>query len=183
MCLIIILTLLVACGAIFHGCRMLLLSIYDKYYKLKFSSISFPHFFSYFLFFILMDLLRYFATDHIIDLLVQIKNPPTDEDARSQGHNFRFFYLLGIEMIAPIFFLIIQPFQNTNCYSKDCNKQIEYYVYSRYLIKLFEVLLRFTRLLVVKYSLDLKNILLQQKEVQEISFQGRLSKLLVDSLE
>lgn len=77
-CVVIILVLLVICGAIFQGCRMLLVGIYDQYYKLKFDSISFPHFFAYLLFFILMDLLRYFATDHIIDLLVQIKNPPSD---------------------------------------------------------------------------------------------------------
>jgi hypothetical protein len=77
-CILIILAVIVMCGAIFHGCRMLLVSIYDQYYKLKVSSISFPHFFAYLVFFVIMDLLRSFATDNIIDFLIYIKNPPSD---------------------------------------------------------------------------------------------------------
>ena len=123
-CLLIISALLVVSGSIFYGCRMLLLSIYDRYASAKVSSISLPHLFAYLMFFVLMDLLRSLATDHIIDLLVLIRNPPSDEDSREYGHVFRFYYLLGIELIAPAFFLLIEPLQNTSCYSKNCNKEI-----------------------------------------------------------
>jgi hypothetical protein len=135
-CMTIILALLVASGAIFYGCRMLLVSIYEKYSNLNVSYISFPHFVSYIIFFVTMDLLRFFATDHIMEFLVFLKNPPTDEDARTYAHNFRFFYLFGIELIGPFFFYILEPFNNNSCYARSCINEILDYAYCRYLIKL-----------------------------------------------
>ncbi len=78
-CIIVMAALLVAIGAIFYGCRMLLLSIFERYAGWRVSYLSFAHFFAYLIFFLSVDLLRMFATDHILRFLVFLQNPPSDE--------------------------------------------------------------------------------------------------------
>jgi hypothetical protein len=106
-CLVIIAGILTVIGAIFHGFRMMLLAIYQGMAELKVGFFSFPHILAYFFFFLIADLLTLLATDRIIRILIKFKNPPTDESVRKLDHNIRFFYLLGIELIAPFFFLVL----------------------------------------------------------------------------
>jgi hypothetical protein len=78
LCALIIITLLVIMGAVFYGCRMLLLAIYDPLSNLKVSSLSLPHIISYLVFFIVIDLAAIIATDRLISLMIYLQNPPTD---------------------------------------------------------------------------------------------------------
>ena len=89
-----------------------------------------------------MDLLRILAIDKVIEWLIKLKNPPTDESARKMAHDLKFLYLLGVELIPPFFFLILEPFQRTTCYSSSCVDEMIFYVYSRYTIILGESVFR-----------------------------------------
>jgi hypothetical protein len=73
-----ILALLVTVGAIFHGCRAILREIYDPLSNIMVDSISLPHVISYFIFFIIVDVLQFLLTDRIISLMVYLQNPPSD---------------------------------------------------------------------------------------------------------
>lgn len=73
-------TLLVIMGAVFHGCRMLLIEIYDPLSAFVVNAISLPHMIAYLVFFFFIDLAAIIATDRIISLMVRLQNPPTDED-------------------------------------------------------------------------------------------------------
>lgn len=77
-CLIIIGALLAAVGGIFHGCRMLLVRIYPSLAALVARFFSVPHLLSYLLFFLIVDIFRYLATDRIINLMVLLQNPASD---------------------------------------------------------------------------------------------------------
>jgi hypothetical protein len=69
---------MVIIGAIFLGFRMMLVSIYDGMAGMSVGFISIPHFLSYLLFFLLVDVIRFAAINRIIKLLVTLKNPATD---------------------------------------------------------------------------------------------------------
>lgn len=73
-------TLLVIMGGVFHGCRMLLIDIYDPLSSFVINAISLPHMIAYLVFFFVADLAAIIATDRIISLMVRLQNPPTDED-------------------------------------------------------------------------------------------------------
>jgi len=77
---LIILTLLVAMGAIFYGCRCLLIGIYDSMSDAQFDYISIPHIIAYSIFFISSFVAQIFLTERIISLMVWLQNPPSDED-------------------------------------------------------------------------------------------------------
>ena len=129
-------------GLIFLGFRKMLISIFENMAGLQLGFLSFPHILSYMLFFLLVDLLRYLVIDKIIEWLIKLKNPPTDESARQMAHNLKFFFLLGIELIPPFFFLVLEPFMRTTCYSSSCIDEMIFYVYSRYIIILGESIFR-----------------------------------------
>jgi DMSO/TMAO reductase YedYZ heme-binding membrane subunit len=82
MCLIVLSALLVAVGAIFYGCRMFLLSIFEPLAGLQASFFSVPHLIAYLLFFLIIDVFRYLGTDRVINMLVLLQNPASDEDSR-----------------------------------------------------------------------------------------------------
>lgn len=117
---VILVALLVVVGAIFFGCRMFLLAIFDSMAGLTFQFFSVPHLLAYLLFFLFVDFFQALATDRVIKLLILLKNPASDEQSREIAHGLRFYYLLGIELIAPFFLLILEPFLQTSCYSKNC---------------------------------------------------------------
>lgn len=77
-CFIIIAALLVAVGGIFYGCRMLLVRIYPSLASLVASFFSVPHLLAYLLFFLIVDMFRYLATDRVINLMVLLQNPASD---------------------------------------------------------------------------------------------------------
>jgi small basic protein len=79
LCAIIIIALLVIMGAIFHGCRMLLIEIYDPLSHLVVSSISLPHVIAYLLFFVISNLAGLIATNRILAFMVNyLQNPTSD---------------------------------------------------------------------------------------------------------
>ena len=143
---VIIAALLVLMGLIFMGVRLMLVSFYDSWANLQSGFLSMPHFVAYLVFFLVVDVFRIMATDFIISQLIVLRNPPTDEHSRQLSHRFQFYYLLGIELIAPFFFLILEPIQGTTCYSSSCVRELSFYVYARYLIILGETLLRTVKL-------------------------------------
>lgn len=67
-------------GAVFYGCRMMLLAIHDPMAALKISSLSLPHIVAYLVFFVVIDLAAIVATNRLISLMVRLQNPPTDEE-------------------------------------------------------------------------------------------------------
>jgi hypothetical protein len=79
LCALIILTLLVIMGAVFHGCRMMLIEIYDPLSHLVVSRISLPHIIAYLLFFVFSNLAGLIATDRILAFMVNyLQNPTSD---------------------------------------------------------------------------------------------------------
>jgi hypothetical protein len=105
--MLIIVALLVIMGAVFYGCRMLLIAIYDPLSNLVVSRISLPHIISYLVFFVVIDLAAILATNRLIALMVRLQNPPTDEEEEDWRSTLRFFYLIGLELIPPFFFFIL----------------------------------------------------------------------------
>lgn len=96
LCAVIIITLLVIMGAVFHGCRMLLLTIYDPLSHIQTGSLSLPHIIAYLVFFIAADLAAILLTNRLISLMVRLQNPPTDEDEEDWRETLTFFYLIGL---------------------------------------------------------------------------------------
>ncbi len=107
LCALIMIAIISAMGGIFHGCRQILLNIYDPLSKFVVNSISLAHIISYVIYFLAAELLFLFATHHIISLMVWLQNPPSDEDERENYASLSFFYLIGLELIPLCFFLII----------------------------------------------------------------------------
>lgn len=107
MCFLLIVVLLVVLGAIFHGFRMFLLAIYDPLADFQIGgSLSLPHIIAYGLFFVVEEGFR-LLVNKVIDFMVYLQNPPSDEDERKWQDTLTFFYLLAIEMIPPFFMLIL----------------------------------------------------------------------------
>ena len=119
-CLIILCALLTALGGIFHGCRMLLVEIYEPLDHLVVEAISLPHLIAYSIFFIIEFLFNLLLSKRIIRAMTWLKNPSSDEEERWYIDQFTFFYVLGIELMGPFFLLILEPFSGTNCYSDSC---------------------------------------------------------------
>lgn len=150
-CGIIIGTLLVVMGAIFYGCRSLLLAITEPLHSFSTTGFSLPHVISYLIFFFIVDLLALLATDRIIRLLVRLQNPPTDEEESQWVETLTFFYLFGLELVPPAFFLFLEPFNDTSCYADSCISEIELYVYSRIIITFLVSIARFSYIFFFNY--------------------------------
>lgn len=79
LCGLIILALLVIMGAVFHGCRMMLIEIYDPLSHLVVSRISLPHIIAYLIFFVVSNMAGLLATNRVIFLMVKyLQNPTSD---------------------------------------------------------------------------------------------------------
>ena len=118
-------------GGVFFGCRMFLLEIFDSMAKNQVLFLSLPHLIAYSVYFIFVELVRIVIYRHLVRFLIFFKDPASDDDGRKLEHFFKFYYIFGIEMIPPLFFLIIEPFSNTSCFAKSCIDEIQFYVYSR----------------------------------------------------
>ena len=105
--LILLLIILTGFGAFFHWVRMFLVQIYDPLSKIQVDYLSLPHVLAYSIFFLFIELFKLIVTDKLMQALVLFMNPPSYDDARELVHEANFFYLLGIELIPPLFFLII----------------------------------------------------------------------------
>jgi hypothetical protein len=97
-------------------------------------------------------ILQSFMSARIISLFIKILNPSTDEHERKLVKMLMFHYLLGIEMIGPLFFLIIEPINGTSCYSDSCEQEFFYYVSTRYL---FVTLLNFIEIIYLAVRLNI----------------------------
>ena len=65
-------------GLIFWGFRRMLINIYNPLAGLTVGFLSFPHLIAYFIFFVVVDVVKLLVVDRIINLLIKLKNPPTD---------------------------------------------------------------------------------------------------------
>ena len=84
-------------GAIFHGCRMFLLEIYEPLSSLTFNGIiSLPHIIAYLLFVVVEYLFRLILVKKIIKVMIYLQNPPSDEEEREWEDTLTFFYVLTI---------------------------------------------------------------------------------------
>jgi hypothetical protein len=96
-CCLIIVILDVIIGAIFHGCRMFLLEIYEPLSALTFNGIiSLPHIIAYLLFVVVEYLFRLILVKKIIKAMIYLQNPPNDEEERDWEDTLTFFYVLSI---------------------------------------------------------------------------------------
>jgi len=146
-------------GGVFFGCRMFVVEIYNSMSQYQALFLSLPHLFGYSLYFIFIEFVRILLFDQFVRLIIFFKDPASDDDARRLAQLFKFTYIFGIEMIPPLFFLVIEPFAGTSCFSKSCIDEIRYYVYSRYTALLFEVLIRTVKGFIIKYKVKaLKSI-------------------------
>ena len=75
-------------------------------------------------------------------------------------------FTFGVEMIGPVFFYIIEPFQNTSCYSVECVYEVQHYIYSRYLIIFSFFLVKIIYVVFYYFRVGLKEIraLIEMKE-------------------
>ena len=141
---------------VFFGCREFIIAIYDPMSWLKVDFISFPHLLAYMPYFIFAELVEFFLLNRIINLIIWFKDPASDDDARSLSHEFKFFYLMGIELVAPLFLMVVEPFSNTSCFSKKCVNEVLYYAYVRYMVILIELIIRSVNLCLIKSKATLK---------------------------
>jgi hypothetical protein len=81
-----------------------------------------------------------------------------------------------------VFFLVIEPFSNTSCYSKSCINEIQFYVYSRYIFILFEVLVRTVMLFLNKSKTTIETELLSESKGSLLSFESRVADMLEESM-
>jgi len=126
--------MLVAIGGIFDGCRFILRSIYDPLIQYSANFLSLPHLIAYSIFFFIVKVVINLVAMPLINLMIYMQNPPSDEVEKDWKDTLLFFYLIGIELIAFFFFFILEPFQNNSCYTDNCQDEMVYYVYSRCVI-------------------------------------------------
>ena len=110
--------LIVVFGAIFHGCRMFLLHIYNDLYALKRGDyFSFPHLLAYSIYLVVSEVFQRKMYFKIVNAMIWIKNPSSDIIERNLKSYFTFYYLLTIELLPIVFFFLLEPFSGTSCYS------------------------------------------------------------------
>jgi hypothetical protein len=146
-------------GGVFFGCRMFQLEIFNSMALNQVLFLSLPHVIAYSVYFIFVELVQMVTYRHLVRFLIFFKDPASDDDARKLEHFFKFYYVFGIEMIPPLFFLIIEPFANTSCFSKSCINEIRFYAYSRYTAILFEVFVRTITGYIIKYQAKAQKVL------------------------
>lgn len=135
-CLIVFVILIVCFGAFFYGCRNLLISISDSLYNYQAKFVSLSHVIAYCLYFLLGDVFKFQFYGYIVNFMIFIKNPPTDQIERHQRSYFTFYYLLVMECIPIFFFFILEPFRQTSCYADNCSNEYKLYIYARFLFNL-----------------------------------------------
>lgn len=120
-CCLIILILDIIIGAIFHGCRMFLLEIYEPLSDLTFNyMISLPHIIAYLLFVVVQYLFRLILVKKIIKVMIYLQNPPSDEEEREWEDTLTFYYVLTIQLVPLMFMLFIENFSSLSCYADSC---------------------------------------------------------------
>lgn len=120
-CCLIIVILDVIIGAIFHGCRMFLLEIYEPLSWLTYHGIiSLPHILSYLLFVVIEYLFRLILVKKVIKVMIYLQNPPNDEEEREWEDSLTFYYVLTIELVPLLFMLFIENFSGISCYADSC---------------------------------------------------------------
>ena len=173
--MIILGAIFVLLGLIFMGFRRMLIRVYPGLSGVVISFLSFPHIFSYLLFFVFIELFT-MLVDKIIYLLIRMKNPPSDESARQMRHHIKFTYLVGIELIGPFFFLVYEPFTGTTCFAVSCLDQIKFYVYARFFIVLGIAIVKTIIVFYSKSKATLKELLASKIEVN--NFQSKIANML-----
>ena len=72
-------------------------------------------------------------------------------------------------MIPPFFLLILEPFSRTSCYANNCESELTYYIFSRYIIMLALVICKLGYVLTIRYIR--KNLkLLMKKRLLVVQF-------------
>lgn len=68
-------------------------------------------------------------------------------------------------MIPPFFLLILEPFSATSCYANNCEQELSFYIYSRYIIMLALVLCKLGYVLVFRYIRKNLKLLITKEKV------------------
>lgn len=81
-------------GAIFFGCRMLLLEIQEPLYRYQTQYVSLSHVLSYSIYFFLGELFKRKFYGKVVEVMLIVKNPSSDESDGNMRSFFTFYYLL-----------------------------------------------------------------------------------------
>ena len=90
--------------------------------------------------------------------------------------------MIGIELIPPAFFLIIEPFSVTSCYSNTCRDELLFYIYSRSIIAFLRAIIGLTIVFIVNFFAE-KIIALLRKPQVPSCYQEKLTDLLMHAME
>lgn len=81
-------------------------------------------------------------------------------------------------MIPPFFLLILEPFSRTSCYANNCESELTYYIFSRYIIMLALVIYKLGYVLIIRYIRKNLKLLMKKEKEPEVFFQDKLGGLL-----
>lgn len=183
-CLMIFFLLILVFGALFHGCRLFLLSIYDGLYSLQGQYFSLSHLIAYSIYLIIGDIFKIKLYGKIVSFMIYIKNASSDVVERNLKSFFTFYYLLVIELIPIFFFLMLEPFLRTTCYAFSCEHEFYYYLYARFLFNFIMVgfsVIQVIWIMMKRTKEIIEEELIQKEEIN--TFQNKLKRMLTSAID
>ena len=113
--------------------------------------ISTVHLLFYGVFFLSLEFIyQLFLKKRVIYRMVNFQNYAKVSEHEDAKRRFEHYYYFSLELIGPLFFLIIENVNGTTCYAQDCLLEFENYVISRYLLdillNLFKNIIKFGKI-------------------------------------
>jgi hypothetical protein len=182
-CMFIFGMLIVCFGALFHGCRMFLLAIHEPLFFAQTDYFSLSHSVAYSIYLVVGDIFKLKLYGQVVDLMLLIKNPTSDDVERDLRSFFTFYYLLVIELIPIAFFFFIESIlARASCYSVSCDDEFNDYIYARFLINILMVGIGFAQALTL--GMRHARLLVEREKKEElVTFQDRMKRVIKATVE